>query len=208
MIHGESRFFTNWQMPKEVSSILHDSKLADDQRNVILSDWLASTGIYERIQFRLDESEQNNLHSTILQFTQNNLTFCKKNTLSEEKMTVVMEIFHYLMRQLIDQGELLLEDQAYENFKSLLLRHAVHRPPHALAILTLDEVKIIDLYAQDSFFRHFDMYKFSLTVKDEMQLKQDIFFTHKDPQMAGLGDGKDIKYTEIVELGEYFSEEE
>ena len=45
-------------------------------------------------------------------------------------------------------------------------------------------------------------------MKDEMQLKQDIFFTHNDPQMAGLGDGKDIKYTEIVELGEYFSEEE
>ena len=62
-------------------------------------------------------------------------------------MTVVMEIFHYLMRQLIDQGELLSEDQSYENFKSLLLRHAVHRPPHSLAILTLDEVKLIDLYA-------------------------------------------------------------
>ena len=58
-----------------------------------------------------------------------------------------MEIFHYLMRQLIDQGELLSEDQSYENFKSLLLRHAVHRPPHSLAILTLDEVKLIDLYA-------------------------------------------------------------
>ena len=98
MIHGESRFFTNWQMPKEVSSVLHDSKLTDDQRNVILSDWLASTGINERIQFKLNEQEQSNLHSVIFQFTQNNHTFCKKSQLSEEKMTVVMEIFHYLMR--------------------------------------------------------------------------------------------------------------
>jgi len=89
-----------------------------------------------------------------------------------------MEIFHYVLRQLIDQGEHLSEDQSYENFKNLLLRHAVHRPPHSLAILTLEEVKLIDLFAQDTFFRHFDMYKFSLTVKDEMQLKQDIFFTH------------------------------
>ena len=65
MIHGESRFFTNWQMPKEVSSVLHDSKLADDQRNVILTDWLSQTGINQRIQFKLDEPEQNNLHSVI-----------------------------------------------------------------------------------------------------------------------------------------------
>ena len=67
------------------------------------------------------------------------------------------------MRQILDFGENLSEDESYENFKSLLLRHAVHRPPHSLAILTLEEVKKIDLYAQDTFFRHFDMYKFSLT---------------------------------------------
>lgn len=67
------------------------------------------------------------------------------------------------MRQILDFGETLSEDESYENFKSLLLRHAVHRPPHSLAILTLEEVKKIDLYAQDTFFRHFDMYKFSLT---------------------------------------------
>lgn len=84
----------------------------------------------------------------------------------------------------------------------------MHRPPHSLAILTLDEVKLIDLFAQDTFFRHFDMYKFSLTVKDEMQLKQDVFFTHNDSQMTGLGDGKETKYNEINELNEYFSVEE
>ena len=84
----------------------------------------------------------------------------------------------------------------------------MHRPPHSLAILTLDEVKLIDLFAQDTFFRHFDMYKFSLTVKDEMQLKQDVFFTHNDSQMTGLADGKETKYNEINELNEYFSVEE
>ena len=58
-----------------------------------------------------------------------------------------MEILHYLMRQILDFGEALSEDESYENFKSLLLRHAVHRPPHSLAILTLEEVKKVDLYA-------------------------------------------------------------
>ena len=61
-------------------------------------------------------------------------------------MNIIMEILHYLMRQLVDQGEKLTEDKSYENFKELLLRHAVHRPPHSLSILTLEEVKKIDLY--------------------------------------------------------------
>lgn len=72
--------------------------------------------------------------------------FCKSNKFTEEKMTIVMELLHYLMRQLVDQGENLSEDQSYENFKQLLLRHAVHRPPHSLSILNLDEVKKIDLF--------------------------------------------------------------
>ena len=47
----------------------------------------------------------------------------------------------------MDFGEGLTEDTSYEHFKSLLLRHAVHRPPHSLAILTLEDVKKIDLFA-------------------------------------------------------------
>ena len=69
-----------------------------------------------------------------------------------------MELFHYLMRQVVDLGDGLSEDQSYENFKELLLRHAVHRPPHSLAILTLEDVKKIDIYAQSTFFKHFEMY--------------------------------------------------
>ena len=123
-------------------------------------------------------------------------------------MTIVMELLHYLMRQLIDQGENLSEDQSYENFKQLLLRHAVHRPPHNLAILNLDEVKKIDLYTQDSFFRHFDMYKFTMTVKDEMFLKTTNVFSHKDPVIDKISEGKTIKHSDIKDFKEYFSQEE
>ena len=37
-------------------------------------------------------------------------------------MVVFMEILHYLMRQVLDLGESLTEDQSYDNFKELLLR--------------------------------------------------------------------------------------
>jgi hypothetical protein len=56
-------------------------------------------------------------------------------------MCIIIEILNYLMRQILDFCETLSEDESYENFKSLLLLHAMHRPPHSLAILTLEEVK-------------------------------------------------------------------
>ena len=58
------------------------------------------------------------------------------------------------------------EDKSFEIFKELLLRHAIKRPPHSLAIFSLSDVKKIDLFALDTFYRHFDMYKYALTVKD------------------------------------------
>jgi len=55
-----------------------------------------------------------------------------------------MEIMHYLIKMLINQR--LNEDQSYEAFKELLLRHSIQRPPHSLAIFNLNDVKKIDLF--------------------------------------------------------------
>ena len=85
-------------------------------------------------------------------------------------MVVVVELFHYILRQLIESKFDLSEDQSFENFKELLLRHAVYRPPHSMAILNLEDVKKINLYALDSFYRHYDMYKFAMTNKEELKL--------------------------------------
>ena len=123
-------------------------------------------------------------------------------------MTVVIEVLHYLLRQLIDLGESLSEDQSYENFKELILRHAVNRPPHSMAVLTLEDVKKIDLFVQDSFFKHFDMYKFCLTVKDELSLSHKQIFSHEQPQQVSISEGKEQNFMEFSELKEFFSAEE
>lgn len=137
------------------------------------------------------------------------MVFCKANKFSEEKMTIIMELMHYLMRQLINMGDNIDEEQSYENFKSLLLRHAIHRPPHSLAILDLEEVKKIDLHAQDTFFRHFDMYKYCLTVRDEMRLKTENLLTNVEPNLPDINGGETVKLAaNLKQLGEYFSEEQ
>ena len=67
----------------------------------------------------------------------------------------------YLLKQLLQQR--LSEEKAYNIFKELLLRHSVQRPPHSLAIFTLDDVKIINDHVQDTFFRFYNMYLYALT---------------------------------------------
>lgn len=68
-------------------------------------------------------------------------------------MSCYLEIMLYLMKQLLQNR--LSEEKAFAMFKELLLRHSVQRPPHSLAVFTLDDVKVINDYVQDSFFRFY-----------------------------------------------------
>ena len=117
-----------------------------------------------------------------------------------------MEIMHYAMRQLIE--ERLDEDKSFENFKEILLRHAIHRPPHCLAIFNLDDVKAIDLFALDTFYRHYDMYKYALTVQDQLQLNTVEMFIQKEPVVSSLVTGQEMAIYEVPELMQFLSESE
>ena len=99
-----------------------------------------------------------------------------------------MEVMHYTIRLLIDERQ--EEDKSFDCFKELLLRHAIHRPPHSLPIFNLEDVKAIDLFALDTFYRHYDMYKYALTVTDQLQLASMEMFVQKEPQVTALEGAK------------------
>jgi hypothetical protein len=84
-------------------------------------------------------------------------------------MSCFMEIMFYLMLQLCSKK--LSEDDNFKSFKEILLRHSVLRPPHSLAIFNLDDVKKIEKFALESFYRHYDMYKQALLPKEMLVLK-------------------------------------
>ena len=97
----------------------------------------------------------------------------------------------------------------YEHFKDLLLRHAIQRPPVSLCIFTLQDVKAIDLFVQDSFLKHFDMYAYALTVKDVLQLQTVPVFENVEPESAqSLAEAKEIPAREIEQVYEYLTDEE
>ena len=121
-------------------------------------------------------------------------------------MACFMEIMHYVMKQLIKDRP--SEDESFTMFKELLLRHAIKRPPHSLAIFSLADVKKIDLFALDTFYRHFDMYKYALTVKDMLCLTTGQMMEVAQPTFADLGEANVVEVTQLDELQEYMSQNE
>ena len=121
-------------------------------------------------------------------------------------MACFMEIMHFVMRQLIRERP--TEDESFELFKELLLRHAIKRPPHSLAIFSLADVKKIDLFALDTLYRHFDMYAYALTVKDMLHLTSGQMMEIAQPTFAELNDANVVEVTQLDELQEYMSQNE
>ena len=85
-------------------------------------------------------------------------------------------------------------------FKELLLRHAIQRPPHSLAVFNLQDVKDIDEFALDTFYRHYDMYKYALTVKDMLHLSCGGMHKVEQPSFQELNNAEEVLMRDIDAL--------
>ena len=75
----------------------------------------------------------------------------------------------------------------------------------------MEEVRKVDLFVQDTFFRHFDMYKYSLVYKDELALSTTQTFSFAEPKKPEAIYGSNTQkalFEEVKELRDYFSEDE
>ena len=104
-------------------------------------------------------------------------------------------------------SERLSEEKSFALFKELLLRHSVQRPPHSLAIFDLEDVKAINSHVQDTFYRFYGMYLYSLTKDQLILLRTEAQSQLEEPSQAKLGDGKVIAPREVEgDLKQFLSE--
>ena len=169
-----------------------------------MSEWICAQGTFDLTQPQISES---GAFDIICQYTYINCDFGLKQKFSARKLGCFMEVMNHVLRVLIcDRPS---EDEMYETFKDLLLRHAIQRPPVSLAIFNLADVKAVDLFVQDTLFKHFDMYAYALTVKDVLQLKTVPVFDKVEPtQVKELSKAAEIPARDIDEIYEYLTEEE
>jgi len=63
---------------------------------------------------------------------------------------------------------------AFEKFKALMFAHAVERSPHAVLIFSVEDVEKVTEFMLNSYFRHFKLYKYIFTAKEQVTLVQEL----------------------------------
>ena len=190
MKKGESRFFINWQINKDEAQLLHESS-SDKERTSRLEKWIARNSELVTAASIDDESHW----AVIVNFFENNFDLARAAKFSQLKMSCFLEIMLYLIKQMLLHR--LPEEQSFSMFKELLLRHSVQRPPHSLAIFNLEDVKAINEHVQDTYFRFYNMYLYSLTQDQLIILTTEKQCDLEEPPQPRLGEGRQIPPREI-----------
>lgn len=73
----------------------------------------------------------------------------------------------------------------------------MQRPPHSLAIFNLEDVNAINDYVQDSFYRFYNMYLYSLTKDQLITLRTEKQSDLEEPTQASLATAKLIAPREV-----------
>lgn len=76
-------------------------------------------------------------------------------------------------------------------FKELMLLHSVNRPPWSLRVFDTRELAMVTQYIQDTYFRHFKMYKYAFTPKVKLDLSLSYAGRAASPVPEGLNENID-----------------
>lgn len=68
-----------------------------------------------------------------------------------------MELTAYLFEWSFDNHK--TRQQSFEEFKDLVIRHSLFRPPHSVNIFNEDDVKNITKFWLETFDRYYDLYQ-------------------------------------------------
>ena len=115
---------------------------------------------------RLDDPRVN----IIIDFHFYNLTFCRKNGFSPEKIST----FCSIMKNLLDSDMKAVHrrcEHSFEELKKLILKHSISRPPRSESIFVMEDVKLIADYVTKG-YRHFSLYRAVLAKRAQLILEQ------------------------------------
>ena len=99
--------------------------------------------------------------------------FCKERGFNTEKTSVFLSIMKAVLdADCASSGPSRTMKTSFVAFKELVLSHAVERPPHSSGIFEVDDVARIIEYMLNSYFRHYNLYRYIFTKKMQVTLVQ------------------------------------
>ncbi|XP_044194516.1 coiled-coil domain-containing protein 189 [Thunnus albacares] len=99
--------------------------------------------------------------------------FCKECSFKKEQTSALLSIIKSIHEANIETPLNNIE-QCFEYCKELLLCHSVRRPPFSINLFSSEEVNCIFKYIQNSYMRHYKLYKYIFTP----QVKLDLSLTY------------------------------
>eukprot|EP00471_Norrisiella_sphaerica_P005900 CAMPEP_0184482386 /NCGR_PEP_ID=MMETSP0113_2-20130426/3940_1 /TAXON_ID=91329 /ORGANISM="Norrisiella sphaerica, Strain BC52" /LENGTH=246 /DNA_ID=CAMNT_0026862081 /DNA_START=35 /DNA_END=775 /DNA_ORIENTATION=- len=144
-----------------------------DQGELIAS----SLGINDKYENPDDELKRKGLIEVFI----NLLRFCHEHCFNAEKISTLMSIL-YLTHLKMTEPPLPSIREGFNEFKSMLLKHSVERPPFSISVFTPKDVSIIVAYITDTYFRQWRLYQFvygqavdlNLTEEKEKEENEDL----------------------------------
>jgi hypothetical protein len=98
-----------------------------------------------------------------------NYAFCVSCQLAPVKTSCFLSIMKIVLEEAVAK-RMEVED-AFQFFKSWLLKHGVERPPQSVGIFCFEEIKTIMEYVHNTFFRHYRLYMYVYMTHCNMEFR-------------------------------------
>jgi hypothetical protein len=130
------------------------------------------------------------------------LKFCEEEGFSIKNTSTLLSIMNEIFSKSLWVKNL-SEDDLFEMFKDLLLLHSIQRPPHSLAIFTLDDVKKSTSFFITNYYRVHSAFQYAFQNKEELSLFTFQNSTRVIPQTPDILTQKEVKPDDFPRLQEY-----
>lgn len=130
----------------------------------------------------------------ILDFHFYNYAFCKERGFNAEKTSTFMSLVNEIwLRDTGDSAS--TRANSFQFFQTELFKHAIQNPPKSIKIFEEEEVTFVLNYFTDSYYRHFNLYKYVFTPLTRVVFKQSCANEVEKPKtdMLALNEGYHIQ---------------
>uniref|UniRef100_A0A0B6Y865 Uncharacterized protein n=1 Tax=Arion vulgaris TaxID=1028688 RepID=A0A0B6Y865_9EUPU len=156
--------------------------------------------------FMLQQYKKNPKVAIIMDLFYNTLQFAKKHHFGKDKtsafFSIIKNIFEVSVETPFDNLE---HTQQY--FDDLIVCHSIHHPPYSTALFTSEDVLKIQTHTANTFFRHFEMYKYAYTFQVELDIKFNYVGMQSSSSSSEAGtedidiNDRDEHISDVVEAG-------
>jgi len=157
--------------------------------------------LIEQLRTLIDFSEYSVKSESKLEIFVNLLEFCIKNNFSNLEICAIFSIYHRtLNKSFLTHSKM----DIFNHFKNLLIKHSMDRPPYQIGIFKKINMEHIVDYFIDNVYKKFELLKFLLTNKQNIEIINTEIMHISFPHVLGLEFGQEILPRQLKILKPYY----